>query len=659
MIKIIIFTILTIKLFAINNLQYEQSPYLLQHKNNPVNWNAYTKQIIKKAKEQNKLIFLSIGYSTCHWCHVMEDESFSRNDLANVLNKDYISIKIDREEMPSLDSYYQHIFQVMNNRSGGWPLTVILTPNNKVFYSATYLNKDNLISVLNNSVELYKKEKRKIDLYANNIENYSKQNNITSSKIKNIELSETTKLFVNNSYKDFDKENGGFYTQPKFPMASRLNSLLQTYKITKNKKALKILESTLDSMANGGIYDQIEGGFYRYSTDKYWHIPHFEKMLYTQAELLNIYTRMYEITANKKYKKIAIEIINFVNNKFKKDALFYSASDADSYINNKEKEEGFYYTFEQKDVINILENNSYSKGEISNILNYFNITFEGNFENSLSNPYINNNYTIKDINKVKKLFKSLRDKKTYPFIDKKILTSWNAMYINSLLQSSSINDIYKSQAIKSLDKLLLNIYNMDILYHQKLYNKPLKIKANFEDYSYIINLLINAYEHSLDKHYLTLATKLNNDAINMFYKNNIWYLNNTGFNVIAKPDDNACTSPLVIMIDNLFKLSLLNENLRLNKIAVSTLKSYYSDIKSTPQTVSSLYNIFLKYKKQYRVLKSTKENLIKNKLKINILNKNYTLIKATKNKLYLGCSINSCFSFSKDINQVINDMENY
>ena len=660
--KILITIIFTIKLFAINNLQYEQSPYLQQHKNNPVNWNAYSKKTLEIAKKQNKLIFLSIGYSTCHWCHVMEDESFSQDDLAKVLNKNFISIKVDREEMPSLDSYYQNIFQIMNNRSGGWPLSIILTPNNQVFYSATYLNKSQLISVLNNSVKMYKNEKTKVDLYAKGLEDFiknQKNNQTTNNIIRDIELNKTINKFVLSSRNDFDKLNGGFYTQPKFPMSSRLNSLLETYKITKDKKALEILNKSLTSMANGGIYDQIEGGFYRYSVDKYWHIPHFEKMLYTQAELLSLYSQSFEITKNKQYKNIANEIISFVNTRFKKDDLYYSASDADSIKENNEKEEGYYYTFTQEDVIDALEKNNYSKQDINNILKYFNITFEGNFEAGLSNPYLSNNKKPKNLSKIKYILKELRSKKEYPFTDKKILTSWNAMYINSLFISSSINQKYKIQAIKSINKLLKTVYINNTLYHQKLLNNPIKIKANFEDYSYMINTLITAYQYTLNKQYLKLSYKLISDAQRKFYKDNTWYLNNTGFNILAKPFDSAYTSSLSIMVDNLFKLALLKEDLNLNKLAINTLKSNFDVIQNSPNAVSSMYNVFLKYKKQYRVLKATKSMLEKNKSKINTLNKNYSLIKETKDEIYLGCSISTCFSFSKDINKIIKDMEKY
>ena len=659
--KILILLLFIIQIFASNDLQYEQSPYLIQHKNNPVNWNAYSKTTIKKAKEQNKLIFLSIGYSTCHWCHVMEDESFSQDDLAKVLNKDFISIKVDREEMPSLDSYYQNIFQVMNNRSGGWPLSIILTPNNKVFYSATYLNKEQLISVLNNSVQIYKNEKTKVNLYAQNLEDFvkNKKNNLRNNTIKDIELNKIINKFVLSSYSDFDKINGGFYTQPKFPMSSRLNSLLQTYKITKDKKTLEILNKSLTSMANGGIYDQIEGGFYRYSVDKYWHIPHFEKMLYTQAELLSLYAQTYQIKKDINYKKISNEIISFVNNRFKKDDLYYSASDADSIIKKNEKEEGYYYTFTLENVINTLEKNNYSKKEITNILKYFNITFEGNFEAGLSNPYLTNSKEPTNLSKIKNILKELRAKKIYPFIDKKILTSWNAMYINSLFIASNINNKYKTQAIKSLNKLLKTMYIKDTLYHQKLLNKPLKIKANFEDYSYMINTLISAYKYTLNNTYLNIAYKLSTEAKNKFYKDNIWYLSNDGLNILAKPYDSAYTSSLSIMIDNLFKLALLKENLELNKLAIKTLKSYYNIIQNQPNSVSSIYNIFLKYKKQYRVLKATKIMLENNKEKINTLNNNYTLIKATKDEIYLACSVSTCFSFSKDINKILKDMKKY
>ncbi|VAY86858.1 Thymidylate kinase [hydrothermal vent metagenome] len=643
---------LTFKLNA-NDLKYEQSPYLLQHGDNPVNWMAWNDNTFKEALKQNKLIFLSIGYSTCHWCHVMEEESFEDDTVAKVLNENYISIKVDREEMPQIDSHYQYIYQIMNGRGGGWPLTIIMTPDKKVFYSATYIVKENLIGILKDLNVTFKTNNNKILRVTSQIENILKSNTYKPTKNIDLKLNTVIDLFTSNLKENYDKEYGGFSVAPKFPQATTLQSMLELYQINNDKSLLDMSLYTLKAMARGGIYDQIEGGFYRYSVNRKWEIPHFEKMLYTQAELLEVYSKAYLITKDNFFRNIVDEIVQVVNKRFVKENLLFSASDADSLNFEHKKEEGFYFIFNYKSVYEFLKNKKYNKKEIYDILNYFNITSEDDIAYNIGNPYITSEKPPKNIVKIKKDLLELRGYKKYPFMDKKIQTSWNALYIKSLFISSKIDKKYGQLAINFLDTLIDNMYVKNVLYHQKLFDRTLKVKAVFEDYAFLISALIEAYEFNFDTKYIELAAKLTDETIKKFDRNGAWYLSDDEFNSPAKIYDSAYASSLSTMIKNLFKLSLLVDNRKFYDKATVLIKEQSIKIQNNPTFVSTAFSAFVGSKKEYKLLKSTKDNLLANREKIEQLNYPYLVVKAVKEKQYLACTINRCFSIDKDIDKVL------
>ncbi|NQY93933.1 MAG: thioredoxin domain-containing protein, partial [Campylobacteraceae bacterium] len=351
-----------------NELIYEDSPYLQQHAHNPVDWYAWGDKAFKKAKEEKKLIFLSIGYSTCHWCHVMEKESFENEEVAKVLNKHFISIKVDREEMPHVDKYYQDVYNLLNNRAGGWPLNIILTPERKAFYAATYIpniskyGRMGIIDLLNKLADVYKYDSLKVVSTSLQIESALKEyKSAYKGEKRTLSLALVDK-FVEEVEKSFDTENPGIGTAPKFPHAATIETLLDIYVTFENDKALEMATSMLKSMGNGGIYDQIEGGFYRYSVDEEWMIPHFEKMLYTNAELLGVYAKAYRITKDEFFKKIVDELISFTKIRFEDNNLLYSASDADSQVGS-EKEEGAYFVFDYTLTSDFLKENGYKNKE--------------------------------------------------------------------------------------------------------------------------------------------------------------------------------------------------------------------------------------------------------------------------------------------------------
>ena len=643
-----------------NNLINEDSPYLKQHSTNPVNWYAWNQTAFEKAKKENKPIFLSIGYSTCHWCHIMEEESFENKEVAKILNENYVSIKIDREEMPHIDKYYQNVHSLLNNTSGGWPLTVILTPNKKAFFANTYIPYDarngsvGIREVLKNINDIFINENEKVVKTANQIEEVLKEYSNKNIETSNIDIKLLNK-FIKQIDKNYDKENNGFTLRPKFPQASKIETLLDIYTVTKNKKALDIALKTLTTMAKGGIYDQIEGGFYRYSVDKNWMIPHFEKMLYTNAELISAYSKAYKITNDKFYKKIAKEIISFVEKRFEVNNLYYSASDASSIFEGK-KEEGFYFVFVYDEVEEFLENKGYKQKEILKILKYFNIIYEGNFGHHYNNTYLSDKSLIKipnNLEKVKKDLASLRSKKEYPFIDYKILTSWNSMYISSLLDAGKFDDKYSKKALLSLDTMIKKIYVNNTLYHQIINNKPLKVKALLEDYSFLITALLKAYDYSLESYYLTFAKKLTKEAISKFYKDKKWNMSDDNFVSIAEIYDDAYKSPLSNMLDNILKIAVLNDDFAMQDIAKETFTSSSSILSTSPSSSAWLVRNYIAFNNSYIVLKATKD-MLKDK---NIENLPFVLKKENIDEKYLACKIGVCFSYSDSFNSIIKSIK--
>ncbi len=634
-----------------NELIHEDSPYLLQHAHNPVNWYPWGKKAFQKAKKEDKLIFLSIGYSTCHWCHVMERESFENDSVAKILNDSFVSIKIDREEYPHIDRYYQDIFRLMNQRSGGWPLTIVLTPDLMPFFSATYLPADGyfdrsgLKGLLNELNDDYKNDKSSVLKSANAVEvarkRYDQAGTYPAVKLDIGVADEFVKL-VN---KSFDNKNKGIGSSPKFPHASTFDTLLDVYRLTGDKTAFKIATEALMAMSRGGIYDQIEGGFYRYSVDEMWMIPHFEKMLYTNAELLEAYVNAYTLTSNERFKTVIQETIENINERFKKNDLFYSASDADS-----DGEEGKYFVFDYYKSLNDLKNAGFS----DEVLNYFSIYKEGNFEHKQTNPYLSGLDAPKDLKKAKKILKANRQRKNYPFIDHKVQTSWNSLYLNSLFLAGKVVDAkYVDQAIKSLDALLKNLYINGVLYHQVVIGKKPKVKGYLEDYAFLISALIEAYQATFDEKYLKLSSKFVEESIMKFYKNGIWYMSDDDFKAKADFYDASYRSALAVMLEGIFQVAILSDNIKLDAFAKESLAKYLALLKGYPQQYPYGLRTYLQSNLSNIVIKSTKDNLEQNRAELNSIKYPYILFKPSKDEEFLACKIDLCFAIDKDLDKVI------
>jgi len=561
-----------------NDLIHEDSPYLLQHAHNPVNWMAWSDKALQKAKDENKLIFLSIGYSTCHWCHVMERETFEDEVSAKLLNDSYVSIKVDREEMPDLDKYYQDVHYLLTKRSGGWPLSIIMTPSGQVIFAGTYLPPQSahgrmgfreLISFIKGKFD---DDFTEVQKSAHSIEAAIKHYERSFEQKECIDKDALIEAFVNNVKARYDGVSKGVGSAPKFPHASTWNALLDIYQQTGNLEALYMSEDALHAMARGGINDQIEGGFYRYSVDEAWVIPHFEKMLYTNAELIEVYAKLYQLTQKPFFNEVVSKTIEAMDERFLKQGLYLSASDADS-----EGEEGKYFVFKFAQAKEALLKKRLSEAEAKEVLDYFSITKFGNFEHQTTNPVIAIDEKPLRLEEAVLALKEERQKVVYPFIDTKILTSWNALMITALFEAGKIE-----KAKNVLDTLLNSLYANGVLYHQVVLGGSLKVEGLLEDYAFVVESLLCAYRHTNEVRYLELAKKLSHDAEHKFYKDETWYLSDKAFRAKAVLEDNSYKSPLSTMIKNLFELAKIEDDIALFIRAKDMLESFGSGIQKYP-----------------------------------------------------------------------------
>lgn len=497
-----------------NQLKSETSPYLLQHAENPVNWYPWCEEAFDKAKTENKPIFLSIGYSTCHWCHVMAHESFEDNKTAEILNKYFISIKVDREERPDIDSVYMSVCQAFTG-SGGWPMSIFMTWDKKPFFAGTYFPPQSRygmpsFSELLNAIanQWYSNKKDLLE----SAEKIIKHLINTQSDEKTQTNSDLIQRAVQILEHTFDSTHGGFGDAPKFPTPHNLLFLMLYAKQHNNSDALKMAEKTLLQMRKGGIFDHIGYGFSRYSTDKYYLAPHFEKMLYDNALLIIAYSSLYSITKNNIYLDTAEKTAEYILNEMtSEDGGFYSAQDADS-----EGIEGKYYTFSLKEIINILgEENGREFAEV------FDITDGGNFEGvNIPNLLKSNNLRAEFQDEIKKLY-TYRKNRFKLHLDDKILLSWNSMMIAalSMLYRVTRNKKYLNAAQKS-QKFIENNMSEELRLYTSFRDGKCSKHAFLDDYAFYVTALTELYNTTLDKDYLEKAEKFCKETVRMFMDDN-------------------------------------------------------------------------------------------------------------------------------------------
>ncbi len=577
-----------------NALINEKSPYLLQHAYNPVNWMPWSKEAFNKSIAENKPVFLSIGYSTCHWCHVMEKESFEDEDVAKILNDSFISIKVDREERPDIDHIYMKVCQLMTG-SGGWPLSVFLTPGKKPFFAGTYFPKENKYGrigfkeLLNRIKDLWIDKQNELTNNAEEItsaltDNYSSNHNRESGK--DIILSS-----FKNLKRLYDVENGGFGSAPKFPSPHNLLFMLRYWKKYREPAALEMVDQTLTKMRMGGIFDQIGFGFHRYSTDSKWLVPHFEKMLYDQAMLIMAYSEAYQATKKNLFRSSVDEIIEYLKtNLLSPEGGFYSAEDADS-----EGEEGKFYVWSLTEINNLL-----NADEAELFSKTYNITERGNFKDEstgimngsniphLTKPVEDDNEK-KLLNSIRQKLISVRNKRVHPFKDDKILTDWNGLMIAALSTAANVfdNEKYLTLALKCKEFIFSKMItgNNELLHRYR--NNESGINANLDDYSFLIWGLLSLYNSTFDEQHLIDAINLTDTTIKIFWddKDGIFYFSNSSSSdlIIRTKEiyDGAIPSGNSVMLHNLVVLSRIIAEINYESMIDRMVDSFSNIISSS------------------------------------------------------------------------------
>jgi len=585
-----------------NHLAGEKSPYLLQHANNPVDWYPWDEAAFARAYSEDKPIFLSIGYSSCHWCHVMEKESFEDKEIAELINQYYIPIKVDREERPDIDNIYMSACQAMTG-SGGWPLTIVMTPDGKPFFAGTYFPKytmygrQGLLDILTQIAELWEQDRNRI------IRSGDKTTEILKRQITIHSQSDISIDIIDDAFQilwsNFDNLYGGFGSAPKFPSAHNLSLLLRWWKRSGDERALIIVEKTLQSMYKGGIFDQLGYGFHRYSTDSHWLVPHFEKMLYDQAMLIIAYTETYQATGSDIYKEAAEKTIEYVLRDMSGvNGGFYSAEDADS-----EGTEGEFYIWTEDEIKETLGEND---GEI--FCEYYGISSMGNFEGKnvlwvqkdieqfASERSLSASEVKSILNNSRELLFKRREARIHPFKDDKILTDWNGLMIAALSKAARAfeNETYAKSAKKAVDFILdtMRTENGRLLHRYR--SGEASIPGYLDDYAFLIWGLIELYETTFDVDYLETADNLTYDMLQLFNDNHRGGLFFTGTDteelLIRTKEiyDGAIPSGNSVAAYNLLKLGRLTSSKSLEEYGIGIIKACSGNVKRQPTGYTQL-----------------------------------------------------------------------
>ncbi len=586
-----------------NKLIQEKSPYLLQHAYNPVNWYPWGDEAFQKAKAEDKPIFLSIGYSTCHWCHVMEHESFEDAEVAQLMNKNFVAIKVDREERPDIDSIYMSVCQALTGH-GGWPMTIIMTPDKKPFFAGTYFPKDSrmglpgLMAVLEKCYKAWQENRQEVldtsSTIVSAILNEEKAD-VRKGDLNNLEIIKSAFELYKGS---FDSMHGGFGHAPKFPSPHIYFFLLRYWKMSNNEAALKMVEKTLESMRRGGIFDHIGYGFCRYSTDRSWLVPHFEKMLYDNALLAMAYLETYQATGNGSYAKTAEEIFSYIlRDMTSSEGGFYSAEDADSDDGTGRKEEGRFYTWTPDEIRQVLGNGN----DAERFMVLFDITQRGNFDSRCIPNTIKGSIPGDDLEFVEncrqKLF-NYRERRIHPFKDDKILTSWNGLMIAALSMGGRIlgNQQYTDAAEKALTFIKTRLIDEKGRLLAVYRNGVSPIKAYADDYNFLIWGLLELYETTYKPEYLQESVRLNNEMLDLFWDHEsggVYLYGNDSERLITRPKegyDGATPSANSAAANNLIRLARLTGAHDLEEKTMQIISSFSSAIINYPAGFSHMLN---------------------------------------------------------------------
>lgn len=598
-----------VKMFH-NRLLLEKSPYLLQHAANPVDWYPWGPEAFEKARNENKPIFLSIGYSTCHWCHVMKRESFEDPEVARLMNDAFISIKVDREERPDIDAVYMMVSQMMTG-GGGWPLTIIMTPDKKPFFAATYIPKETrfgrmgMLELVPHISELWATRRDEITDDAARItaalrdaSEYAPGEDLDPT-LERIAFDELTNRF--------DEEHGGFGSAPKFPPGHTLLFLLRYWKRTGNPRPLQIVEETLGAMRQGGIYDQVGFGFHRYSTDSAWLVPHFEKMLYDQAMLTMAYTETYQATGKEEYAATVREIIHYVlRDMTDPQGAFYTAEDAES-----EGEEGRFYVWTEDEIRQALD-----KGDADLATRLFSVETAGNFEGGMTGKKTGRNiFHLRDsfkeftsrlgipdkelggkVQAIRSKLLAVREKRSRLHRDDKIITDWNGLMVAALAKAARVMDepSYATAAGRSLDFILRNLRDPEGRLLHRYRDGEAALPAHLDDYTFLIWGLLELYETTFEARYLQSALDLNKRVIEYFWdeEDGGFYLTaDDSETLLVRPKevyDGAVPSGNSVAMLNLLRLSSITGDADLEEKAAQIGRTFSQRVKSAPAAYTQL-----------------------------------------------------------------------
>ena len=610
-----------------NELHHETSPYLLQHANNPVHWKSWNANSLSLAKNENKLIIISIGYSACHWCHVMEHESFEDNDVAAVMNSNFINIKIDREERPDIDAVYMKAVQIMTGH-GGWPMNVVTLPDGRPIWGGTYFRKNDWINSLERLNEIYKEQPQTILDYAEKlIDGLQSLSIISKSESEsNFDL-EVLNTLVSKWQKSFDWDYGGMARAPKFMMPTNYEFLLRYGYQTKNQSIVDFVNLTLTKMAYGGLFDTIDGGFSRYSVDVKWHVPHFEKMLYDNGQLVSLYADAYKLTGNQLYKEVIEKTLKFVEKEWlTKEGSFYSAVDADSLNTENRLEEGAFYVWTKSELQLVLQEDFDLFSIVFNV-NEFGFWEHENYvliqNKSLEEIAKDQNTTLENLEQKKKSWEQLlyieREKRSKPRLDDKCLTSWNAIMLKGFV------DAYKALGHKKyLDIALQNAHFIintvwssegNLMHSYKdgirggAEQSVAKATSNgfLEDYAHVIQAFISLYEVTFDEQWLQNSKQLTDYTFDNFYDANQQFFSFTSHQdeaLITKHfevEDNVIPASNSVLAAALFKLSIYFNNSYYEKVSQQMVQNIVPTV-DYPSAFSNWLTVLLDFSEQNKEL---------------------------------------------------------
>jgi len=639
-----------------NELHKESSPYLLQHANNPVHWKAWNPESLALANEKNKLIIVSVGYSACHWCHVMEHETFEADEAAAVMNEHFVNIKVDREERPDIDAVYMKAVQLMTGR-GGWPMNVVCLPDGRPVWGGTYFRREEWMETLEQLHNLFENNYEKVLDYAEKL-----KGGIDAISLipENTEASgfdfETLERLLSKWKKSFDHEFGGYTRAPKFMMPNNYAFLLRFAHQNDDKDLLEFVNLTLTKMAYGGLFDTIDGGFSRYSVDMKWHVPHFEKMLYDNGQLVSLYADAYTLTKNPIYSEVIEKTLKFVSKELINEVGgFYSALDADSLNTENRLEEGAFYSWKKEELEELITEDFPLFCEVFNI-NDFGFWEEEQKYVLIQNKsleeiaFANNIETSELINKKKsweQILYNKRENRSKPRLDDKCLTSWNALMLKGFV------DAYKALSVENYLKIALKNASFiteklwtpegNLLHNYK--DGKSSINGYLEDYCFVIEAFISLYEVTLQEKYLTDAKQLTDYCFDHFFDSNqefFSFTSNLDEKLIThhfEIEDNVISASNSVMANNLFKLAIYFENSYYEEVSRKMLDKILPNV-DYPSAFANWLHIFLNYSDENRELAICGKNALKDILR---LKRNYL-----PNFIFAGSEKQSVLPFLKN-----------